>query len=445
MRDFLRRVGTDQRGIVLVMVLILMGLLSALAAGYSTLMRADTALRAAAGRERQGFYAAEAGLNFSMAEVRDDFKNYTPPAAYSHSIDVGSGAHARTVSYDIAPVPGHNPGPPTVIPAGQPFAGLYTIPSDFTVTSTAENNEGDTEAILGGQFTINSVPIFQFLAFYNTTLEILPELQMNLTGRIHTNGDLYLNGALSIGDLPGSNPFVQVSAAKNIYRGRLDSTVCDGLVSVDMLQDSNHNGDLDLRTLSCANGGKSAKVPTATIAAYLGSLLSGIIPFQIPPVDTIARGSSGDDGGVFWEHADLRIVLRADLPKTQVFFSSANFCPGDANIPQAPDSPPLLPIEVQTAAGGRDAAKTSQLQRFMCERRGAIFYNDLPTNLPVPTAAMNNPNPDAADDPSNPNNYAPAFGTTVIPGGINSPPERVYRRIGEDTDGNGVINNGDRN
>src|SRR5262247_2341968 len=78
----------------LVMVLILMGLLSALAAGYSTLMRADTVLRAAAGRERQGFYAAEAGLNFSMAEVRDDFKNYTPPAAYSHSIDVGSGAHA---------------------------------------------------------------------------------------------------------------------------------------------------------------------------------------------------------------------------------------------------------------------------------------------------------------------------------------------------------------
>jgi hypothetical protein len=82
----------------------------------------------------------------------------------------------------------------------------------------------------------------------------------------------------------------------------------------------------------------------------------------------------------------------------------------------------------------------------MCERRGAIFYNDLPKTFP--TLPMNTPNPATSRDPSNPNNYnhnyTQAFGTTGFNPGVN-PAERVYRRAGEDTNGDGVINNKDRN
>ena len=139
MRSFLRILATDRRGIALVTILALMGVLSVLAAMYTLAIRADTALRGGAARERTSFYAAEAGLNNAMGEVHEYFENYTAPGNYSNTIVVSAGAHARSVMYSVNEVPGHNPGPPTQIAVGQPFAGLNTIPYDYTMSSVAKN------------------------------------------------------------------------------------------------------------------------------------------------------------------------------------------------------------------------------------------------------------------------------------------------------------------
>ena len=155
-----------QRGIALVTILALMGIISLLAATYTLTLRADTALRGGTARERAGFYAAEASLNSAMAEVRQFFDNQTPPgASYTNSFTLDTGSHQRIVEYLVAPVAGKNPAPLSLIPVGQPFAGLYTIPSEYTITATAKNAANDPEATLGAQFAINSVPIFQFMAF----------------------------------------------------------------------------------------------------------------------------------------------------------------------------------------------------------------------------------------------------------------------------------------
>src|SRR4249920_1789764 len=96
----LRLVLYNQTGIALVTVLALMGVISILAATYTLAIRADTALRGGAARERAGFYAAEAGLNNAMAEVRQFFDNQTPPGAtYTNSFMIDSGNHQRTVEY----------------------------------------------------------------------------------------------------------------------------------------------------------------------------------------------------------------------------------------------------------------------------------------------------------------------------------------------------------
>ena len=62
MRSHLQKLRTDQRGIVLVMALMLIGLMAALASAYAIMVRSDTVLRGAAGQDRTAFYAAEAGL-----------------------------------------------------------------------------------------------------------------------------------------------------------------------------------------------------------------------------------------------------------------------------------------------------------------------------------------------------------------------------------------------
>jgi hypothetical protein len=423
----LRLLSSDQRGVVLVMALILMGLLSALAAAYSMIVKADTVLRGAAGRTRHGFYAAEAGLNVGMAEFANIFKHYGVPTDgdfEERSVTVGD----RTVYYQLAPVPGYDPCTEgededcyTTIPAGEKFAGLKSIPYRYTVRSTAINAEGDEEAELGAEFDIHNIPIFQFLAFYANDLEILPGPDMNLHGRIHTNGNLYLNAnnTLTIGDLNPLIPNVQVSAAQNIYRGRKDNGSCGGTVIIDKLEDSvAPSPDYDPLPLACTGG---SAVSQTTLEAYKGSLLAGVDTIQTPSVDEIKRGGSG----VFWQRADLRIVLRLDLPKASIDFAAADLCPGGPGIPAAPASPALYPIEVQNADGSRDTVRTTALWRFMCERRGAIFYNDVP-NAP---ASVNTTFPNTAA------NYSPAFGATA----------RIYRRAGEDTSGDGVITNKDRN
>jgi len=446
----LRLTSGNQAGIALVTVLALMGIVSLLAATYTLTIRADVTLSGGAARERAGFYAAEAGLNSAMAEARDFFVNQTPPgAAYTNSFTLDSGSHQRTVEYLVAPVPGKNPAPPSLIPVGQPFAGLHTIPSEYTITSVAKNPLGEQEATLGAQFVINSVPIFQFMAYAENTLEVQNSPAMTVSGRIHTNGDLYLNtwSTLTIGDrrsppgLPPDNPFVQISATGNIYRGGLAHD-CIGTVTIDKQEDTVvPTPDLDPLVLPCSGAGPTI-VDATTRAAFLGSLQAGVDRIQVPGPFTLTRGESGVTGGVFWQRADLRIVL--NLTASRLVGATA-FCGATLN------GPGLYPIEVQNANGTRDTTKTNTLWQFMCERRGAIFYNDMPTISPVVMPIPGPPDPNAADDPSNPGNYSPSFASTEPDPDKRA--ARVYRRVGEDTngdgtvdtDGDGAVTNNDRN
>lgn len=449
----------NERGIVLVMSLILMGLMSALAGAYAYLVKADTVLSGGASRARSGFYAAEAGLNVGMAEFSNIFKQYGVPGEGDYeerTVTVGD----RTVKYELEPVPGYDPCTEgedencyTTIPAGEKYAGLKSIPYRYTVTSTAENSAGDQEVQLGAEFDVHNIPIFQFLAFYANDLEILPGANMNLTGRIHTNGALYLNSnaTLTIGDRLTTpvNRFVQATAAEGIYRGRKNDTSCGGTVIIDKLEDSvSPTGDYDPLTLACSGG--SSKVAKSTLDLYKGSMDGAEDSMDIPEVSTLAR----DEDGVFWSNADLRIVLRLDLSKAVVSFST--LCPATTTTPAAPNSPALFPIEVQNADGTRNTTKTNSLWTFMCQQRGAIFYTD------VPTTAVNGTASDTIGRDKN--NYSPAFGGGASVNGTSGGDEqrqptytgaaagmtptsdyRVYRRVGYDTNGDGTINTTDWN
>ena len=151
--------------------------------------------RGAAGRERQGFYAAEAGLNVGMAEFADIFQDYNIPTGTAFDLKTRS-LGTRTIKYQLTPIAGKTPGPRSNIPAGQLFGGLSTIPYEYVVTATATNPVGDQEARLGAEFTVNNIPIFQFLAYYANDLEIYPGPAAVFHGRIHTNGSLYLGAVL---------------------------------------------------------------------------------------------------------------------------------------------------------------------------------------------------------------------------------------------------------
>lgn len=356
-----RRQRHSERGAALLGAVIALVILLSIAAVMAVNTTSDTQLRGAFSHSMVGFYAAESGLNIGMAKFKNIFLDYNVPDTSdfaTQTLAVGD----RSVDYYLTER-GTNPKV-AMIPAGEVFAGVNSVEYSYVVNSTAHNITGDEEATLAAEFLVSYVPLFQFAAFYKNDLEILPGPDMVLTGRVHTNGDLYLDAGseLHIEDAPalGLNT-VQVSAAGGIYRGRKDHDSCIGIVSIDKLEDSvAPSGDLDPAELGC-NGSSTRLVPQSELDAWQGSIQSEIETITIPEPDIIAKGS-----GVFWHNADLRIVLKLDSPDALA---------GGATLAHA--------IEVQTASGSRDVTRTAQLHAFMADAAWNAANSTYPGTMPL--------------------------------------------------------------
>jgi hypothetical protein len=373
------RHARGDRGMALIGVVILSALLMALAVALGLTVRSDTQLRGAFASTVTGFYAAESGLNKGMGEYRNIFLNYNVPNGSDfdeRTLTVGD----RGVTYKMTPRAGNPQN--IVIPSGELFAGLNAIQYRYIVNSQAMNVRDEVEAAVGAEFLVGYIPLFQFVAFYRGDLEVAPGAPMNLEGRIHTNSDLYLNAdntTLNVRDNPAVGVFsVQVTAGGKIYRGRKrTSTECTGTVNVDMLEDNVAPlNDLDPRVVPC-NGSDTREVPAAELAQWKGSMFSNLGNIAIPEPDIVKPPAAVSNGGtaepgVYWEKADLRIVLHL-------------------NQPGSLGAGPLLPhsIEVVNAAGVQDVARTNALRNFISAAGWnnansrypgtmPIFYTDVP-------------------------------------------------------------------
>lgn len=447
MRDTRRHTLASQSGAALLTTVIVLGMLTALVAAYGANVRGHLGLRGAASIERLGFYTAEGGLNVGVTRFANIFRDSGIPdgSDYHQEVTIAD----RTADVTLAGVTGCNPCPPTVVPQGELFAGLNSIPYRYTVQSLSINDAGDTEAHVAGEFDIHTIPIFQFLAFIDAHLFIMPQPNMTLHGRLHSNNRVHLqpDATLKVEDLRPPIPEVQVTASDRIYRGGYkydDAWRCWGTVTIDKLQDTVAPfNDLDPKNLTCGAG--TGPVSDATLAGWKGSMKQDVANIVTPDVGLVNRS------GEHWQASELRVVLRLDQARAAIDFGAADLCPlgmgtcsNDSAVPCTVataiadcgvgnlcslTSPALYQIEVQDEHGNQDVTKTRALWRFMCERRGALFYTDVPTNPPTP------PNGNATFV-GTATNYVPAF--------INN--RRIYRRIGEDTSGNGVISsNTDRN
>ncbi len=349
----------NEHGAVLAFVLMSIAILSVLGTALAALARVDTMQQNAEETTSKSFLVAEAGVNRGIGEFRNIFLDSRVPTradfAMRHFDLSGLG-----VDYQLTEVPG-SPQQIT-LPAGDTFAGLYSEQYRYTVDSSSYGRGSEPQARLSGEFDVSQVPIFQFLAFYTQDLAFSIPPTMNLHGRLHSNGDLYLNAAsgnaLRIEDLRPQVPIVQVSAAGKIFRGDPQNQSCSGDVYVDALTDADGDGSYDPLVVPCVGG--LHEMSKEELAPWAGSLQRDVKNVTPPSVDDIVRGS-----GKFWQRADLRIVL--DLSAAP------------ERLPGAPlDAPLLHPIVVEDAAGNVDVTKTARLHAFMQSNPGKIFYNDVP-------------------------------------------------------------------
>lgn len=332
-----------ERGFALITMLILLALLMAMLLTHFALTWVEISTTRSSMRSFVGFYAAEAGLNLRAEAVRQTFVGFAQPAGTSPDetdpcvgTNLGSDDFA-CVSY---PVQDRNvmtyvrettgSGLPILIPRGETYGNLQGRENHYAVYSTASNANGSPEAVLEVHFMSRDVPLFQFAAFYDKDLEILPDTAMTIEGPIHSNGDLYL-GATSSLDIG-----YPVTVAGSLYRGRKDSDTC--LAGPVRVADPD-----DLTELPICSSGRE-HIVQSDLTAWNMMVNVDVTPLTVPPATTLDPVA----GATYWDRADLRVVL-------------------DLNAAPA--------IEVRNADGSTDAAATAVLGACAAASHTATMYN----------------------------------------------------------------------
>ncbi|MBA2667276.1 MAG: hypothetical protein H0U69_09625 [Trueperaceae bacterium] len=314
----------EQRGFALITALIMVVVVAALVMAHYFTTSVDLATTKANVDSTTGFYSAEAGLNLRGEAIRQRFLGYSRPSGTSPDGDpscstgsLGAGDF-RCIDYDIngrivttfvVEDPGNAAGGSAiVIPEGEMFSGLNATQFRYSAFSEARPpNDDRPEARLEMVFRSRLVSMFQFAAFYDKDLEILPGPSMTLNGRVHANGDLYLNAenTLSI------NGQVTVADRRNgtggdLYRRRKNNNACAGTVRVDD-NDASTNPN---PAVACGNPLEQDPY----LDGWNGRILTNVDTLTVPAPEEF------DPGAFYWQQADVRIVLNVTggVPRIEV-------------------------------------------------------------------------------------------------------------------------------
>src|SRR5258708_3248255 len=89
------------------------------------------------------------------------------------------------------------PNSSVTIPNGSVFSGLIATVIPYTLDTTATQTATGTQVRPQRKVNTYLVPIFQFGMFSNEDLEWHPGPAFAFNGRVHANGNLYINGAMT--------------------------------------------------------------------------------------------------------------------------------------------------------------------------------------------------------------------------------------------------------
>lgn len=359
-------------GNTILLVLLATLTLLAMAAIASRIALSDIRSQASSTRLNQGLYAAEGGLNLRADELRSAFVGYKRPEGESPSetspcstgnvgtehmrcktIKIGS----RDVTTYVRDITNPKTGEPGAVGAGEDFEGLsytqyvYRIRSEAKLPS-ASDSEAKLEMILQSRL----VPLFQFSAFYQRDLEMMPGGRMTLNGRVHTNGNLYLNATNAASPLTINGT---VSAAGKIARRGKDGRVCASGVNVNV-----YTKALDCTTATTDYTSASDE----RIKPFNGKVLPGQSTLQVPAMSSLAPKV----GNELWDKADIRIRVKQTTARNQkcTGLKASCYVPG------------VYEFSVVKADGTTDTTATSMIrtsgvvrQSFWWDKRELRFYD----------------------------------------------------------------------
>jgi len=198
----------SERGVATLIALILIGMLTLLGIAAITTSEDEVTITGNEMQEMRAFYAAEGGLELAAAALQREYDSTGAPPMLMPSGEANY--NFCRVGYQVV-----DDGPATQRDLSNgTLAGLHALVKSFSIHATADNTLDNSKVRLSQSFETALVPIFQFAVFYGNDLEIAPGPDMTLIGRVHSNGNLYVQANSSL------NMDSYVTASGDILHGR---------------------------------------------------------------------------------------------------------------------------------------------------------------------------------------------------------------------------------
>src|SRR6185295_79909 len=203
----------SERGAALVTSILLLGMLGAIAITVLAVVGKEAKIAGSDVRRTQAFYAAAAGIEKMTTDFSGLFQitsrpsagqllaiqNSPPPEllAEGYTMDQLIGLDdAALTSMRLTQGITNGAYPRVTVPGG-PFNGLSASVAPYILNTTARSTIDGTEVALSRQMNNYLIPIFQFGMFSNDDLSLHPGAPFSFNGRVHANGNIYVNGIVS--------------------------------------------------------------------------------------------------------------------------------------------------------------------------------------------------------------------------------------------------------
>ena len=324
----------EQRGIVLILSLMVMTILSVLGLAFLATARTEDTIASNYRNHTAAFYAAEAGLESGVSTLKSLLGATPTPTDAQLAALAPPALSDPTYTFDSFQVGRVRTAPPynyqTTLTGGA-YNGLIAQTTDYVVTATVRGPRG-SRAQISQTIRHLGIPLFQFGAFYGkgVDFEVYAGPVFTFDGRIHANSDIYLADSVSNGMFYDS----YITAVGNFYRHRKDKACCDRRGNPDIKDGGGAYQSLDfdreVKNIS-ADGStwEAADVDywrTEALSRFGGKVQDSAMGVQeiIPPIPDvlydpdnadvsshlmIEKGSAGDSP----ELKDAKMYYEADL------------------------------------------------------------------------------------------------------------------------------------
>ncbi len=257
-RAFAGRSG--ERGAALAAALLMLGLLSAVAMTVLAVVTTETRIAGSDLKRTQTFYCSAAGIEKMTSDYSALFQQSARPTETQISaiaVDYPQELYDEGFSFEQSIVKDvdtltsmqntqgiSDPKLPIVtLPADSAFNGLIASVKPYVVKSKCTARNDGTSVSLTRTMNNYLIPLFQFGMFSDNDIEIHPGPDFTFNGRVHANGNIYVNGSVKFLDkVTTANEFIYDVLRNGSTRTGATVSMQVGAVNVAVTKGSMTNG-----------------------------------------------------------------------------------------------------------------------------------------------------------------------------------------------------------